>query len=195
MKHPRFLIGLMLIAFALPVRAQLTQDISSGAARNIFDLLRNVPGVDISTPSGSARNTQQVFIRDSRNLKSRVPATFVLDGVIYDGDVSLINPMDVAAVTVLKDQAASAVYGARGFGGVIQITTKNGKGAVPAAVSTYEKSAYQYFISKGTDLRIIAKTGKNIATGVITKETDSSIFLRKKEILTKDIEKVEISIQ
>lgn len=190
-----WLIGMLLFAFSNSVRSQLTQDISSGAARNIYDLLRNVPGVDVSISNGSARNTQQVFIRDSRNLKSRVPATFVLDGVIYEGDVSLINPMDVANISVLKDQAASAVYGARGFGGVIQITTKNGKGVIPPSVSTYEKSAYQYFISKGTELRVIGKTGKNLATGIITKETDTSIFLRKKEILKKDIEKVEISIQ
>lgn len=186
---------LILFCTLTTASAQLTQDISSGAARNIYDLLRNVPGVDISMPNGSARNSQQVYIRDARNLKSKVPATFVVDGVIYDGDVSLINPMDVANITVLKDQAASAVYGARGFGGVVQITTKNGKGVIPPAVSTYEKSAYQYFISKGTALRVIGKTGKSIAAGVITKETDSSILMRKKEILKKEIEKVEIITQ
>ena len=175
--------------------AQTTQDISSGAARNIFDLLRTIPGVEISMNSGSLKTQQQVYIRDARNMKGKVPAIFVVDKAIYDGDISMINPMDVASLTALKDEAATAAYGGRSFGGVIVITIKNGKGTIPAAVSTYEKSAYQYFISKGVALKIVGKDGKTIANGVITKETDSSILLRKKEILKRNIEKVEIITQ
>ena len=170
--------------------AQTTQDISSGAARNIFDLLRTIPGVEISMNSGSLKTQQQVYIRDARNMKGKVPAIFVVDKAIYDGDISMINPMDVASMTALKDEAAKAVYGARGFGGVIVITTKNGTGMIPAEMNNYDKSAYQYFISKGTELKIIGKDGKIMTNGVIIKETDSSILLRKKEILKKNIEKV-----
>jgi len=107
-----------------------TQDISSGAARTIFDLLRTVPGVEISTTS-SLKDQPKVYVRESRNLKGKVPATFVLDNVIYEGEIGLINPMDVASVTVLKDDAAAAAYGARGSGGVVLITTKNGKEYIP----------------------------------------------------------------
>lgn len=186
---------LLAILCALGSMAQTTQDISSGAARNIFDLLRTIPGVEISMNSGSLKTQQQVYIRDARNMKGKVPAIFVVDKAIYDGDISMINPMDVASLTALKDEAATAAYGGRGFGGVIVITTKNGTGTIPAAVSTYEKSAYQYFISKGIALKIIGKDGKAIANGIITKETDSSILLRKKEILKRNIEKVEIITQ
>ena len=190
------LTGFLLAFFCvLGSMAQTTQDISSGAARNIFDLLRTIPGVEISMNSGSLKTQQQVYIRDARNMKGKVPAIFVVDKAIYEGDISLINPMDVASLTALKDEAATAAYGGRGFGGVIVITTKNGAGSAPAAVSTYEKSAYQYFISKGIELKIIGKEGKAIANGVITKETDSSILLRKKEILKRNIEKVEIITQ
>ena len=188
--------GFLLAIFcALGSMAQTTQDISSGAARNIFDLLRTIPGVEISMTSGSLKTQQQVYIRDARNMKGKVPAIFVVDKAIYDGDISMINPMDVASMTALKDEAAKAVYGARGFGGVIVITTKNGTGTIPAEMNTYDKSAYQYFISKGTELKIIGKDGKIMTNGVIIKETDSSILLRKKEILKKNIEKVEIIIQ
>jgi TonB-dependent SusC/RagA subfamily outer membrane receptor len=188
--------GFLLAIFcAMGSIAQTTQDISSGATRNIFDLLRTIPGVEISMNSGSLKTQQQVFIRDARNMKGKVPAIFVLDNAIYEGDISLINPMDVASMTALKDEASTAAYGSRGFGGVIVITTKKGSGAVPAAVSSYEKSAYQYFISKAIELKIIGKDGKSIANGVITKETDSSILLRKKEILKRNIEKVEIITQ
>jgi TonB-dependent SusC/RagA subfamily outer membrane receptor len=104
----------------------------------------------------------------------------------------LINPLDVAEITVLKDNAAASLYGARGFGGVVLITTKNGKGVIPPQVNSYEKSAYQYFISKSIEIRVIGKDGKTITTGVISKETDQSIFIRKKEIPKSSIEKVEI---
>lgn len=191
-KPTGFLMGILC---TLGSMAQTTQDISSGAARNIFDLLRTIPGVEISMNSGSLKTQQQVYIRDARNMKGKVPAIFVVDKAIYDGDISLINPMDVASMTALKDEAAKAIYGARGFGGVIIITTKNGTGTIPAVVSTYEKSAYQYFISRGIELKVVGKDGKTIANGVITKETDSSVLMRKKEILKKNIEKVEIITQ
>jgi hypothetical protein len=181
-----FSYGLVMSSFA-----QTSQDPSSGAVRNIYDMLRTIPGVEVSINTGIS-SQQQVYIRDSRNLKGKVAATFVVDRVVYDGDVGLINPMDVAEITVLKDDAAAAAYGARAFGGVILISTKNGKGTVPAQVTSYNKSAYQYFITKELEIRVIGKDGKTLSTGTITKETDSSIYLRKKEILKKEIEKVEI---
>lgn len=181
-----FSFGLLTSSFA-----QTTQDPSSGAVRNIYDMLRTIPGVEVSINKGLS-SQQQVYIRDSRNLKGKVAATFVVDRVVYDGDVGLINPMDVAEITVLKDDAAAAAYGARGFGGVILISTKTGKGTVQAQVTSYTKSAYQYFITKELEIRVIGKDGKILSTGTITKETDSSIYLRKKEILKNQIEKVEI---
>jgi TonB-dependent SusC/RagA subfamily outer membrane receptor len=95
---------------------------------------------------------------------------------------------------VLKDAASAAAYGSRGFGGVVLITTKNGKGFVPPVVNSYEKSAYQYFIKNGTELKVFGKDGKVITTGVISRETETSIFIRKKEVNKSLIEKVEMII-
>jgi TonB-dependent SusC/RagA subfamily outer membrane receptor len=189
-KSTGFLLGIMCVLGSF---AQTTQDISSGAARTIFDLLRTIPGVEISANAGM--KTPQVFVRDARNMKGKVPALFVVDQSIYEGDIASLNPMDIASAAVLKDAASTAAYGARGFGGVILITTKKGNNSIMPAVNTYGKSAYQYFISNGTELRVIGKDGKTIATGTIKKETDSSILLRKKEILKTTIEKVEIITQ
>lgn len=185
---------ILLTLIGLHAGAQQTQDISSGAARTIYDLLRTVPGVEIAS-GASLKDQPKVYIRDARNMKGKVAALFVLDNVIYEGDISALNPLDVANVTVLRDAASAAAYGSRGFGGVILISTKNGKGNVPPVVSSYEKSAYQYFINKGTELKVIGKDGKTITTGVISRETDSSIFIRKKEIHKKLIEKVEMIIE
>jgi TonB-dependent SusC/RagA subfamily outer membrane receptor len=183
----------LLIIFTMvsALKAQTTQDISAGAARTIFDLLRTIPGVEV-TPNMGGRSQQQVYVRDNRNMKGKVGALIVVNGVIYDGDITMINPVDVASISLLKEEAASAVYGTRGFGGVIQITTKDGKGVEPASVNRYEKSAYQYFISKGTELKIIGLDGKSITTGVISKETDSTVMVRKKIIHKKTIQKVEM---
>ena len=185
---------IILTLIGLHAGAQQTQDISSGVARTIYDLLRTVPGVEIAS-GASLKDQPKVYIRDARNMKGKVAALFVLDNVIYEGDIAAINPIDVANVTVLKDAASASAYGSRGFGGVILISTKNGKGYVPPTVSSYEKSAYQYFINKGTELKVIGKDGKTITTGVISRETDSSIIIRKKEIHKKLIEKVEIIIE
>jgi len=183
----------LLIIFTMvsALKAQTTQDISAGAARTIFDLLRTIPGVEV-TPNMGGRSQQQVYVSDNRNMKGKVGALIVVNGVIYDGDITMINPVDVASISLLKEEAASAVYGTRGFGGVIQITTKDGKGVEPASVNRYEKSAYQYFISKGTELKIIGLDGKSITTGVISKETDSTVMVRKKIIHKKTIQKVEM---
>lgn len=187
------IISLFCLLLMCSASGQTTQDISSGAARTIYDVLRTVPGIDISI-SNSLKEQPQVYVRDARNMRGKVAALFVVDNAIYDGDISVINPIDVASVTVLKDAAAASAFGSRAFGGVIIIKTKSGKGYIPPAVTTYEKSAYQYFITKGTELKVIGKDGKPIASGVITRETDSSIFLRKKEIHKRLIEKVEMII-
>jgi TonB-linked SusC/RagA family outer membrane protein len=57
---------------------------------------------------------------------SRTPL-YVVDGLPIDGSVANINPYDVESVTVLKDAAASAIYGARAANGIIVITTKKAK--------------------------------------------------------------------
>ena len=49
---------------------------------------------------------------------------YIVDGMPYDGSISDINPNDVESISVLKDAAASAIYGARGANGVVLITTK-----------------------------------------------------------------------
>ncbi len=51
----------------------------------------------------------------------------IVDGSPWDGDMNDINPNDIASMTVLKDAASAALYGARGANGVVIITTKTGK--------------------------------------------------------------------
>nr|WP_294795568.1 SusC/RagA family TonB-linked outer membrane protein [uncultured Mucilaginibacter sp.] len=59
----------------------------------------------------------------------------VLDNFPYAGDINNINPNDIESITVLKDAAASSIWGARAGNGVIVITTKKAKGNQPLSVS------------------------------------------------------------
>ena len=52
---------------------------------------------------------------------------YVLDGMPYEGDISAIDPQDIEQISVLKDAAATSLYGARAANGVVMITTKKGK--------------------------------------------------------------------
>ena len=56
---------------------------------------------------------------------SSVSPLVLIDGM--EGDLNAINPQDVENISILKDAAASSIYGSRAAGGVILVTTKNGK--------------------------------------------------------------------
>ncbi len=67
-------------------------------------------------------------------LASTAPL-IVVDNFPYEGDINNLNPNDVESVTILKDAAASAIWGARAGNGVIVITTKKGRAGQPFKVS------------------------------------------------------------
>jgi len=81
---------------------------------SIYEMLQEVPGVAVS---GSTVN-----IRDSKNLWGSIPPLFVVDGV-YVEDLSSVSPTQVESISVLKG-ASAAMYGSRGYGGVIVVKTK-----------------------------------------------------------------------
>lgn len=108
-----------------------TEKLEIEAPRSIEDLLRaNSAGVNINMSTG-AKGDASIQIRGQNTLKAGSSPLIVLDGVIYDGSLSDINPMDVASVDVLKDASAAAIYGAKAANGVIVFTTKKGKTGKP----------------------------------------------------------------
>ncbi|HLU94436.1 MAG TPA: SusC/RagA family TonB-linked outer membrane protein [Membranihabitans sp.] len=96
---------------------------------NIGDLLRNnLAGLYIpfsANPKGSV-DMSNVLIRGTNSLLASNTPLIVLDGMIYDGDLANINPMDIEKIDVMKDASAAAIYGSRAANGVIIITTKTG---------------------------------------------------------------------
>lgn len=93
---------------------------------NVVDALNGqVAGVQMINTSGNPSSTPTIRVRGISSINAGQDPLIVVDGAPYYGSWSDINPADVASVTVLKDAASNALYGARGANGVIMITTKN----------------------------------------------------------------------
>ena len=86
-----------------------------------------VAGVQMTTSSGSLGSSPSIMIRGISSINAGTAPLYVVDGVPYSGDLDNINPSDIESMTVLKDAASNALYGARGANGVIMITTKKAK--------------------------------------------------------------------
>jgi len=95
-----------------------------------------LPGVTITSSSGQPGNPGiSIIVRGINTINSSTAPLILIDG-ISGGDINLMNPDDIESVTVLKDAASSAIYGARAANGVILVTTKTGK--------KKEKSSFSY---------------------------------------------------
>ena len=84
-------------------------------------------GVQTLNANGQPGTSSTVRIRGIGSLYASNTPLYVVDGIPFDGDISSINPSDIESMSVLKDAAAAALYGARGANGVIMVTTKKGK--------------------------------------------------------------------
>lgn len=94
-----------------------------------------VAGVQMSNLSGQpGDNNPTIYIRGISSINAGNSPLIVVNGAPYPGDMNDINPNDIESITVLKDAASNALYGARGANGVILITTKKGKVGQKATV-------------------------------------------------------------
>ncbi|ULT28352.1 TonB-dependent receptor plug domain-containing protein [Sphingobacterium sp. E70] len=86
-----------------------------------------IPNLNITTSNGRASTNPEFNVRGFTSLNGGAPLILV-DNIPYSPDeVARINPNDVESVSVLKDAASAAIYGARGGFGVVLITTKKAK--------------------------------------------------------------------
>jgi TonB-dependent starch-binding outer membrane protein SusC len=122
-------------------------ELQTEASSNVTTMLRGaIPGlsVNLSTTAKGLSSSSDMMIRGETSLRaddneqSRANAPLVVvDGMIYYGDLSDINPVDIESFDILKDASSAAIYGARATNGVILITTKRGlKGKPVINVST-----------------------------------------------------------
>ncbi|WBL23426.1 SusC/RagA family TonB-linked outer membrane protein [Zunongwangia sp. HRR-M8] len=101
------------------------ESLESRPVSNFSDFLQgNLPGVTVAQDGGDPSSSSNITIRGLGTLNGQSPLT-VVDGVPYYGPP--INPNDIESVSVLKDAASAAIYGAQAASGVIVIQTKKGK--------------------------------------------------------------------
>ena len=86
-----------------------------------------VAGVQMTTASGTLGSSPSIMIRGASSISAGTAPLYIVDGIPFNGDLNNINPSDIESMTVLKDAASNALYGARGANGVIMITTKKAK--------------------------------------------------------------------
>ena len=102
------------------------EDLKNFSPSNVSDLLRtSIPGLNVGY-GVSAKGNSSILIRGETTLTAGSSPLIVVDGVIYSGDLSDINPDDIDRMDIMKDASSAAVYGSRATNGVISITTKKG---------------------------------------------------------------------
>lgn len=90
----------------------------------------NVAGLDIGA-TNSAGGQPSMQLRGQKSISGSNDPLIVVDGVIFMGSISDINPNDIASYDILKDATSAAAYGSRSANGVIIITTKKGRVGKP----------------------------------------------------------------
>lgn len=108
-------------------------DLANENPKTVQDILRGTPGLQVGY-SATAKGGGNMEIRGQRSVYTdggHNNPLLILDGMQFYGELSEINPDDIAQIDVLKDASAAAVYGAKAASGVIIITTKKGKQGKP----------------------------------------------------------------
>ena len=144
----KILDELIVTAYGTQTKAQFTgsasvmnaEELDKYQVTNAIDALKGrASGVQINNASGQPGMSSTIRIRGINSLNAASDPLIVVDGSPYDGDINLINPNDIESMTVLKDAASTALYGARGGNGVIMITTKTAQKGKDATITVDAK--------------------------------------------------------
>lgn len=136
-ENSEMLDAVMVVAYGKTTKSQFTgsasvmtsDEISKIQTSDVSNSLSGrVAGVQGLSGNGQPGTGSSIRIRGVGSMNASNAPLYVVDGVPYDTSISSISNSDIAEITVLKDAAANALYGARGANGVIIITTKRGKG-------------------------------------------------------------------
>lgn len=127
----------VVVGYGVQKKANLTgavsqinaSDIGLRPDANISTALQGLmPGLNVQINNGDPSATPDINVRGFNSINGGGPLVLI-DGI--EGNLTRVNPNDIESVTVLKDAASAAIYGARGAFGVILITTKTGKSGTP----------------------------------------------------------------
>ncbi len=115
-------------AFTGSAKVVSSEDLSKTQSSNVSDaLVGKVAGMQTTSSSGRPGAGQSITINGVGSINAGTAPLWIVDGMPYEGDINNINPADIESITVQKDAASNALYGARGANGVIMVTTKRAK--------------------------------------------------------------------
>lgn len=113
---------------------------------NLAERLKGVvPGLNIGVIRTAGGNPD-ISIRGRNSISGSQSPLIVLDGIIYRGEFTDINPNDIESVDVLKDASSTAIYGSQGANGVILITTKTAKRVIKPIIEFSTQLSHQRLI-------------------------------------------------
>ena len=126
----------VVIGYQSVKRKDLLASVSSVNARDLKDIPINsaaealngrLAGVTATTAEGSPDAQIRIRVRGGMSITGDNSPLFIVDGIQVENALTTISPQDIQSIDVLKDAAATAIYGARGANGVFVITTKSGR--------------------------------------------------------------------
>ncbi|MBR7035842.1 MAG: TonB-dependent receptor [Bacteroidales bacterium] len=142
-------------SFTGSLSALKADDIVAAQASSFEKALQGqVPGIVLSTNSGQPGASSEIQLRGAGSISAGSSPLIVIDGVpMFSGETSQnsdassiltsLNPNDIENISILKDAAATSLYGSRASNGVIMVTTKSGKSG---------KTIYSFSTSQGLGL-------------------------------------------
>ena len=147
--------------------------------KTVQDILRGTAGLSVGYDA-SAKGGGSMSIRGQRSVYTdggHNDPLLILDGMMFYGELSEINPDDIEQIDILKDASSAAVYGAKAANGVIIVTTKKGKQGKPvvnlsANVGFVQRAGYrkrwetpEAYLQHYQDWKEVSTYGSNPETG------------------------------
>jgi TonB-linked SusC/RagA family outer membrane protein len=126
----------VVIGYQTVKKKDVLASVSSVSAKDLKDIPVNsaaealsgrLAGVQVTTAEGSPDADVKIRVRGGGSITQDNSPLYIIDGVQVENGLSTLSPQDIQSIDVLKDAAATAIYGARGANGVVIITTKSGK--------------------------------------------------------------------
>lgn len=114
-----------------------TEEVAEARALNVVNSLSGkVAGLSIARSGSGVGSPSRVLLRGNRSISGDSQPLYIVDGVPISGDLSNVNPDDIASISVLKGPNAAALYGNRANNGAIIITTKQGDRGFKVSLNT-----------------------------------------------------------
>ena len=136
LRNDNLLEEVVVVAYGTQKKEEITGSVTTIKSETLADvatasvaqgLVGKIAGVQIINQSGAPGADPTVRFRGIGSINSSSNPLYVVDGVVFNGNLNSINPQDIESMSFLKDASANALYGSRGANGVIIITSKKGK--------------------------------------------------------------------